>query len=258
MKNGVVSISGSTTLDPTTHVVFGKAHGISAFLNNSCGTGVYTLPRLMTLSDDGSSLLLKPLPSLVSLHQQVSQKQNSIGALGGREKTDASTAGSDGGGDGSTAFRQVISTSSLLAAGRTWASFTGSIVHINALLPCSLAAHSRFFGVHILTSASGRGDGQSSKAATEETTLVGWNADLRRISLDRTRSSSTASAVQSVPYTGKLEGGCETPGAVLNMTVIVDGGMIEVRTGAAPITQTRSHQSDLLTHIIARGRHRDR
>ena len=30
------------------------------------------------------------------------------------------------------------------------------------------------------------------------------------------------------------------------------------QTGAAPITQTRSHQSDLLTHIIARGRHRDR
>jgi hypothetical protein len=143
-------------------------------------------------------------------------------------------------------------------AARGRASFTGSVVHINALLPCSLAAHSRFFGVHILTSASGGGDGKSSKAATEETTLVGWNADLRRISLDRTRSSSTASAVQSVPYTGKLEGGCETPGAVLNMTVIVDGGMIEVRTGAAPITQTRSHQSDLLTHIIARGRHRDR
>ena len=73
-----------------------------------------------------------------------------------------------------------------------------------------------------------------SASPTGEATLFGWNADLRRISLDRTRSSSTASAVQSVPYTGKLEGGCETPGAVLNMTVIVDGGMIEVRTGAAP------------------------
>ena len=67
----------------------------------------------------------------------------------------------------------------MIAAGSTNASFTAAVVHVNALLPCTcaLSAEASFFGVHVFTAGG-------------ETTLIGWNTALGRISLDRNRSSS--------------------------------------------------------------------
>lgn len=131
-------------------------------LNAACGASVYTVPRLMTLSDDGMRLLLKPLPALAHLRSGPSTEV-------------------------------TVSTADLLAAGGTNASFTASVAHINVLLPCSLTTKASFFGVHVLTGGG-------------ETTLIGWDTVLGRISLDRGHSSSNLTGGQDVRYTGALEG----------------------------------------------------
>jgi sucrose-6-phosphate hydrolase SacC (GH32 family) len=113
----------------------------------------------------------------------------------------------------STAHHEVMSAATLLASRRTVASVSGTAVHISVLLPCALSAHADFFGVHLLSGKN-------------ESTLVGWDSKLNRVAIDRSRTSA-AGIGASDPMTGKLKGGCPL-GQQLNLTAVVDGGILEV------------------------------
>ena len=178
--------------DPTQHVVFGWIHtfdggGPAEMLALQKSCGApYTLPRLLKLTDDGSEMRLLPLPALQHLHLP-------------------SAPG--------TASHESIDAHSLLAAGRTVSTVKGTVAHLQALLPCNLTAVASFFGVHLLTGA-------------KETTLVGWDTALGRVSIDRRRTSATGAGHAS-PMTAKLPGGCPG-GALLNLTIVLDGGILEL------------------------------
>ena len=87
------------------------------------------------------------------------------------------------------------------------------MLHLNALLPCGLAAHAHFFGVHVLSGAN-------------ETTLVGWDSRTERVTIDRSMTSAQGIG-QTAPMTAKLKRGCPI-GEQLNLTVVIDGGILEV------------------------------
>jgi hypothetical protein len=113
----------------------------------------------------------------------------------------------------STAHHEVMSAATLLASRRTVASVNGTAVHVSVLLPCSLSAHADWFGVHLLSGKN-------------ESTLVGWDSKLERVVIDRSHTSA-AGLGASDPMTGKLKGGCPL-GRQLNLTAVVDGGILEV------------------------------
>eukprot|EP01044_Picomonas_judraskeda_P004166 COSAG03_NODE_361_length_8570_cov_39.355752_4_plen_276_part_00 len=176
-------------LDPTTHIVFGWIHNLQLMemhaLESTCGNQ-YTIPRILTLSDDGDELRLLPLPALVHLRLPLSSATFSHDAIGSVQ---------------------------LLDAGRTVSTVKGTVLHLNALLPCNLAAHAAFFGVHLLSGVN-------------ETTCIGWDSHTERVTIDRSMTSAHGVG-QSTPMTAKLKGGC-MPGEQLNLTAVVDGGILEV------------------------------
>jgi sucrose-6-phosphate hydrolase SacC (GH32 family) len=154
-------------------------------LEAKCGNQ-YTLPRLMGLSEDGNEIRLLPLPALHHLRLLPSS---------------------------ATTSHETISAAQLLARGKTVSTVKGSVLHLNALLPCALAAHASFVGVHVLSGAN-------------ESTLIGWDSHTERVTIDRSRTSAMGVG-QKTPMTGKLRGGCPASGQ-LNLTVVVDGGVLEV------------------------------
>ena len=178
--------------DPTQHVVFGWIHtfdgaGPAEMVALQKSCGAqYTLPRLLKLTDDGSEMRLLPLPALQHLHLPSAQ---------------------------GTASHKSIDVHSLLVMGRTISRVKGTVAHLQALLPCNLTAAASFFGVHVLTGRN-------------ETTLVGWDSALGRVSIDRRLTSATGAGHTS-PMTAKLHGGCPG-GSLLNLTIVLDGGILEL------------------------------
>jgi sucrose-6-phosphate hydrolase SacC (GH32 family) len=184
------------SIDPTTHIVFGWMHCLDvdecSALTTVCGDQ-YTLPRLITLSEDGLEMRLRPLPALLHLH-----KQSQNGSEVVHHKTTILP------GDGRNAF---------IKTGHTTSPLHGSVLHINALLPCSLQKSLSFFGMHILSNAD-----------RTETTNIGWDVALGRVSVDR--NASGANRTSTGPQTAPVPEGCKM-GAFLNITVVVDGGVVE-------------------------------
>eukprot|EP01046_Picozoa_sp_COSAG06_P034599 COSAG06_NODE_3639_length_5087_cov_1.558741_2_plen_314_part_00 len=187
-------------------------------LEATCGNQ-YTLPRLMGLSEDGDEIRLLPLPALLHLRLLPPSP--------------------------ATASHVVMSAAQLLAAGRTVSTVKGAVLHLNALLPCALAAHASFFGVHLLSGAN-------------ETTLVGWDSRTERVTIDRSMTSAQGVG-QTAPMTAKLKGGCPV-GEQLNLTAVIDGGILEVYandrfaiTTALWPTESISPESREVGLVVARG-----
>jgi sucrose-6-phosphate hydrolase SacC (GH32 family) len=179
--------------DNTQHIVFGWMHCLNipecAALTKVCGNQ-YTFPRLMSLTADGSEMRLKPLPALTLLHLPENTSTHAV-----------------------TTVLPGADRAKFLVSGHTTSQVKGTVLHINALLPCSLAKTATFFGVHVLSSPD-----------LSETTTIGWNVSGGCLSVDRSKSGFNRTS--TTPMTAPHPEGCPA-GATLNLTIIVDGGILE-------------------------------
>jgi hypothetical protein len=93
---------------------------------------------MVTLSADGQQMRLHPLPGLVHLHKQPANASDLV--------------------HHTTTILPGEERDAFVTAGHTTSPLHGSVLHINALLPCSLQLSNgpnstRFFGVHVLSNA---------------------------------------------------------------------------------------------------------